>query len=53
LSPCCAASSPQVTIDLVTEQVKAKWNKIDEDVCARLVKSMPRNIQAVLKSRGR
>ena len=34
------------------ERVEEEWNKIDTAECQRLIESMPRRIQAVLKAKG-
>jgi transposase len=35
------------------ERVEEEWNKIDQETCLRLISSIPRRIQAVLKAKGR
>jgi transposase len=34
------------------ERAEAEWNKIDKEVCQKLIESMPRRIEAVLKAKG-
>jgi transposase len=34
------------------ERVQAEWNKIEADVCVKLVESMPKRIKAVIKAKG-
>ena len=34
------------------ERVEQEWNKISPDVCKNLIDSMPRRIEAVIKSKG-
>ena len=34
------------------ERVQAKWDEIDKEMCMKLIESMPRRIDAVLKSKG-
>lgn len=34
------------------QRVEAEWNKIPAEVCGRLIESMPRRIEAVLKAKG-
>ena len=34
------------------ERVEEEWNKIDVSVCQRLIESMPRRVEAVLKAKG-
>ena len=34
------------------ERVEKEWNKIDTDVCQRLIESMPRRFEAVLRVKG-
>jgi hypothetical protein len=34
------------------ERVEIEWNKIDVDVCVKLIRSMSHRVQAVLKAKG-
>jgi DDE superfamily endonuclease len=34
------------------ERIEAEWNKIDSETCLKLIESMPRRIEAVLKAKG-
>ena len=34
------------------QRVEAEWNKIPTDVCKKLVESMPKRIEVVLKAKG-
>ena len=34
------------------DRVKEEWNKINADECRRLIESMPRRIQAVIRAKG-
>jgi hypothetical protein len=34
------------------ERIQEQWNKITPDECLRLIDSMPRRVQAVLKAKG-
>jgi hypothetical protein len=34
------------------DRVKEEWNKINTDECRRLIESMPRRIQAVIRAMG-
>ena len=34
------------------ERIEAEWDKIGMDECLRLIESMPRRIEAVLKAKG-
>jgi transposase len=34
------------------ERVEEEWNKIDQETCVRLISSIPKRIQAVLKAKG-
>jgi hypothetical protein len=39
-------------INELWERVEAEWNKITAEECMRLIESMPRRVQAVLKAKG-
>jgi hypothetical protein len=39
-------------IEELWERVQKEWNKIDADVCQRLIESMPRRVEAVLRAKG-
>ena len=36
----------------VWERVQTEWNNIDQETCGRLVESMPRRLEAVIKAKG-
>jgi DDE superfamily endonuclease/Transposase len=44
-------SPPKGMLEL-WDRVESEWNKIDSAVCIRLIESMPRRIEAVLKAKG-
>jgi transposase len=44
-------SSPNGMIEL-WERIQEKWNEIDAETCQKLVNSMPRRIEAVIKAKG-
>ena len=43
--------SPSEVLEL-WERVKKEWNKIESEVCQRLIESMPRRVAAVIKAKG-
>jgi len=40
------------TVDRLWEWLEQEWWSIDQSLCRRLVESMPRLIEAVIKARG-
>ena len=34
------------------ERVQVEWDKIEPEVCQKLIESMPRRVEAVLKAKG-
>ena len=40
------------TVDRLRERLEQEWWSIDQSLCRRLVESMPRRIEAVIKARG-
>ena len=34
------------------QRVQTEWEKIDKDICAKLIESMPKRVAAVLKAKG-
>jgi len=43
---------PPAGINELWERVQEEWNKIPASVCQNLIESMPRRVEAVLKSKG-
>jgi hypothetical protein len=35
------------------ERIEIEWNKIDPEMCLKLVESLPRRANAVLKAKGK
>jgi len=35
------------------ERIETIWNSIDKDICLKLIESMPRRIEAILKAKGK
>ena len=46
-------SPPPRNLDQLWDQVQEIWNAIDNDVCLQLVRSMPKRLKEVRKSKGR
>ena len=34
------------------ERVKAEWEKIPQDICTKLIDTMPKSIKEVIKAKG-
>lgn len=45
-------SPPKGMLEL-WERLEAEWSKIDKSICIRLIESMPKRIDAVLKAKGK
>ena len=43
---------PPRGINALWERIQVEWNKIDASVCQKLIESMPRRIEAVIKAKG-
>jgi transposase len=46
------ASKPIYSKSALTDRLQQEWNNIDQDLCIKLVESMPERIQKCLKAKG-